>query len=63
MLNRRLSLYTVIFLFIIMINPANAEVTSLTLEKEFYTDIENIVFIGTENSGSTQTQNCKCDIV
>jgi len=34
-----------------MINPAYAEVTSLTLEKEFYTNVGNIVFVGSESEG------------
>ena len=34
-----------------MMNPANAEVISVTLEKESYTDSESIVFIGKEEDG------------
>ena len=34
-----------------MVNPAYAIMTSLTLEKDIYTDEESIVFVGTESEG------------
>ena len=35
-----------------MVNPAFAEVTSVELQKSFYTDEEGIVFEGTESVGN-----------
>ena len=37
-------------LFVLMLSPAYATVTSLSLEKSFYTTDENIVFVGTQNA-------------
>ena len=36
-----------------MLTPAYAIVTSMTLEKSFYTEDENITFIGTQNGTDT----------
>ncbi|MGI0077722.1 MAG: Ig domain-containing protein, partial [Nitrosopumilaceae archaeon] len=40
-----------ISLVILIVAPAYAIVTSITLEKDIYTDLDNIAFIGTESEG------------
>ncbi|MEX0855655.1 MAG: Ig domain-containing protein, partial [Nitrosopumilaceae archaeon] len=47
----KLAFIGIIPLLILTVNPAYAIVTSITLEKEVYTDLDNIAFIGTESEG------------
>jgi hypothetical protein len=47
----KLAFIGIIPLFVVSIAPAEALVTSLTLEKDVYTDEEKIVFVGTESIG------------
>jgi len=47
----RLGLFTIFSLFVLMIVPIYAEVTTITLEKNFYVVDEEISFSGTENEG------------
>ena len=42
----------ILCLFLIMLVPVYAEVTEFSIEKNFYTIDEGIVFVGTENEGS-----------
>ena len=49
----QIGILAVISLFFLMLTPAYAIVTSMTLEKSFYTDEENITFIGTQNGTDT----------
>ncbi len=46
-----MSFFAVILLFFMMVNPAYALVTSVSLEKESYSNTEKIVFVGTESDG------------
>ncbi len=46
------SFFMVILLFFIIINPAHALVTSISLQQDVYTDNEKIVFVGTESDGN-----------
>ena len=41
-----------ILLFLIMLVPVYAEVDELSIEKNFYTNDEGVVFVGTEDKGS-----------
>ncbi|MDH3656852.1 MAG: Ig domain-containing protein [Nitrosopumilus sp.] len=47
----KLAVFGILLLFSIMIVPAYAEVTSVSLVKSFYTDEEGIVFEGKESTG------------
>ena len=46
----KIGFLAVFSLFVLMLSPAYASVSSLSLEKSFYTEDENIVFIGTQNA-------------
>ena len=48
----KLGLFAIFSLFVLMIVPIYAEVTTITLEKNFYIVDEEISFSGTENEGS-----------
>ena len=50
---RTIGIFTVFSLFILVINPAFANVTSLDLEKSFYTDNESVTFIGIQDAKET----------
>ena len=45
-------LATALSLFLFMLAPVYAEVTEISIEKNFYTIEEGIVFVGTENEGN-----------
>ncbi len=45
----QIGILAVFSLFFLMFSPAYAVVTSMTLEKSFYVDEENMVFVGTQN--------------
>jgi hypothetical protein len=45
--------FGILSLFLIMLAPVYAEVTEFSIEKNFYTIDEGIVFVGTEDEGST----------
>ena len=47
----KLGLLSVFSLILLMVVPVNAEVTSLSLEKSFYTTEENFKIIGTQDGG------------
>ena len=47
----KLGLLSVFSLILLMVVPVNAEVTSLSLEKSFYTTDENFKIIGTQDGG------------
>ncbi|MBT8243028.1 MAG: hypothetical protein HKP34_04900, partial [Nitrosopumilus sp.] len=49
----QIGILAVFSLFFLMLTPAYAIVTSMTLEKSFYTEDENITFIGTQNGTDT----------
>jgi hypothetical protein len=51
-MNKKIPLFSIIFLFFLMINPAYSEVTEISLEKESYTNSESIVFVGIESEGN-----------
>ncbi len=42
--------FAVFSLLLFMVTPAFADVTSVDLEKSFYTDNESIVFVGTQEA-------------
>ena len=46
----QVGILAVFSLFFLMLSPAYASVTSMSLEKSFYTEDENMVFIGTQNA-------------
>jgi len=50
-MHQKLVFFTIFFIIIFMINPVYAEVTSLSIEEDSYTNEEQIVFIGTESEG------------
>jgi len=52
-MQRKLGLFSIFSLVIIMMVPAHAEVTEVSLGKNFYTVDEKISFFGSENEGST----------
>ncbi|MDX1596201.1 MAG: hypothetical protein R3327_04605, partial [Nitrosopumilaceae archaeon] len=52
-MNKKFGILAVFFLFAIMINPAYADVTSVKLEKAFYTTDEKIKFVGTQDGKDT----------
>jgi len=45
--------FGILSLFLIMLAPVYAEVTEFSIEKNFYTIDEGIVFVGTEDEGNT----------
>ena len=45
--------FGILSLFLIMLAPVYAEVTEFSIEKNFYTIDERIVFVGTEDEGNT----------
>ena len=45
--------FGILSLFLIMLAPVYAEVTEFSIEKNFYTIDEQIVFVGTEDEGNT----------
>ena len=45
--------FGILSLFLIMLAPVYAEVTEFSIEKNFYTIDEEIVFVGTEDEGNT----------
>ena len=49
----KLAGFGILSLFLIMLVPVYAEVTEFSIEKNFYTIDEGIVFVGTEDEGST----------
>ena len=49
----KLAGFGILSLFLIMLAPVYAEVTEFSIEKNFYTIDEGIVFIGTEDEGNT----------
>jgi len=49
----KLAGFGILSLFLIMLAPVYAEVTEFSIEKNFYTIDEGIVFVGTEDEGST----------
>ena len=49
----KLAGFGILSLFLIMLAPVYAEVTEFSIEKKFYTIDEGIVFVGTEDKGST----------
>ena len=51
-MQKKVGLFAIFPLFVLMIVPIYADVTTLTLEKNFYTVNEKISFSGTENEGS-----------
>ncbi|MDF2424752.1 MAG: Ig domain-containing protein [Nitrosopumilus sp.] len=51
-MQRKLGLFSIFSLVILMVVPANAEVTEVSLGKNFYTVDEKISFFGSENEGS-----------
>ena len=51
-MQRKLGLFSIFLLIIIMMVPAHAEVTEVSLGKNFYTVDEKISFFGSENEGS-----------
>ena len=48
-MQRKLGLFSIFSLLILMMVPAYAEVTSLSLEKSFYTIDENFTIIGIQD--------------
>ena len=48
----KLAGFGILSLFLIMLVPVYGEVTELSIEKEFYTIDEGIVFVGIENEGN-----------
>ena len=42
----------ILSLFLIMVIPVYAEVTEISIQKEFYTTDERIVFVGSEDKGN-----------
>ena len=46
----KIGILAVFSVFFLMLSPAYASVTSMSLEKSFYTEDENIVFIGIQNA-------------
>ena len=48
-MHTKLAGFTVFLVLIMMVTPAYASVTSLSLEKSFYTNVENFKFVGTQN--------------
>jgi len=52
-MQRKLGLFSIFLLIIIMMVPVHAEVTEVSLGKNFYTVDEKISFFGSENEGST----------
>jgi len=51
-MHTRLAGFAVFSLFVLMIAPIYAEVTTVSMGKSFYTVDEKISFFGTENEGS-----------
>ena len=49
----KLAVFSVFFMFVLMTMPAYANVTSLSLEKGFYTIDENFKFVGTQEGKDT----------
>ena len=49
----KLAGFGILSLFLIMLAPVYAEVTEFSIEKNFYTIDEGIVFVGTEDEGNT----------
>ena len=49
----KLAGFGILSLFLIMLVPVYAEVTEFSIEKNFYTIDEGIVFVGTEDEGNT----------
>ena len=46
----KIGVLAVFSLFVLMLSPAYASVSSMSLEKSFYTEDENIVFVGIQNA-------------
>ena len=51
-MQRKLGLFSIFSLLILMMVPAHAEVTEVSLGKNFYTVEEKISFFGSESDGS-----------
>src|SRR3970040_1811446 len=53
MMHTKLGAFLVFSLFVLMMIPAYAEVTTVSMKKSFYTIDEPISFFGTENEGGS----------